>query len=153
MTTNDQTPEPTPVPAAPYTAPAVPTAYPIGHPHHGHHTSGVAVAVMIVGALFFATIAFGAGFGIRGAIDRHFGFGGARAGRSFGPGMMGQGWGDGYSQGSGFDQGRGCWQGRGGMMRGYRGQDGYQNAVPQDRLDRGQGWTVPQESVPPTAGQ
>lgn len=143
MTTNDQTPEPTPAAQA---APAVPYhTGPHGYPHQMHHPAGAAVIVMIVGSLVFAMFAFGAGFAIRGVVDRHMG---GRGGSSIGCG---------YGQESGlidrrFDEGRD--QFRGGMMRGYpRDQrDGYDwsPTPPQNGQGGGQGFVPNVGAVPPT---
>jgi len=146
MSTNDQTPYPTPVEATidPTPAAAAPpapvTAAPHGHPHYPRNARAAAVAVMIVGALVFATLAFGAGFAVRGAVDRHLGRDGAGIQRGYGQGfgMMGQG--------QRFGKGRGSDQGRGGMMRGYRGQGGGWKGIPQG----GQGVVPNNGSVPST---
>jgi hypothetical protein len=143
MSTNDQTPDPTPVasttepmPVAEATPRAAVTTAPSGHLHRGYHGRAGAVIVMIVGALLFATFAFGAGFAVRGVVDRHLGRGGAGIERGYGKGygMMGR------------DQRFGGDRGRGGMMQGYpHGQRGW-NGVPQG----GGGFAPNSGSVPST---
>jgi hypothetical protein len=137
MSTNDQTPEPTLLQATPTPpAQAVPAAAvyagPYGHPHHPYNRAGAAVVVMIVGSLLFAMFAFGAGFTVRGAVDRHMSFGGPGFGRGYdrGFGMM--------DRDQRRDEGQGWDQGRGGMMRG-NGYNGW-NGGPQDGQGGGPGF-------------
>jgi hypothetical protein len=124
-------------PAQPQYAAQPPTA-----PHHGlhvaHKVSEGAIAVMVIGALLFGILAFGAGWTARSISSRFQTQRGA---------MMGQGYGVG--QGYGQDQGAlppghpdigGNGQG-GGMMRGGRGNS-----------QQGQGWNQ-QDSQGQTQGQ
>jgi len=119
----------TPLPAAhgaPPTAPPYPPAQPPiasepPPPAHGvhaaHQVSNAAIAAMILGAVFFALLAFGVGWSARGAALRfqavHGGYGQSQGyGVPGGPGMRGYG-GQGQQPG-----GRGYGRGRRGMMGG-----------------------------------
>jgi hypothetical protein len=140
--------------AAPPTAapsPAdVPPPYYAHDAHTKYHASAGAVAIMVIGALLFAALAFGAGWATRSAVLRaQLTRGGAMMGGQFGQGLGG---GQGYGQGGGqgYGQGNGSGQGYGSGGQGYRhgfGRRGMMGA-PNGALPNGQ---VPGGSQLPTA--
>jgi len=109
--------------AAPYQpAPIGPVPPPPAHGlHAAHRVSNGAIAGMVIGALFFALLAFGAGWSARGAALRfqafHGGYGQTQGyGVPGGPGMRGYG-GQGYGRGR-----RGMMGGQGQVPQSPQGQ-------------------------------